>query len=246
MNGIKKSVRANKALKILQDLLREGDYQIGSRLPAERELAVALGLSRSALREGLALLEAEGLIWRHVGQGTFVGARAANDKKSLSLISEFTNPMEVMEVRIALEPHLAALAAIRATPAEIAHMERCVQKSETAPNAQTYELWDGTLHRVLAGATHNTLMIAVFNAINEIRTQTAWGRLRGSVFTPARRSEYCRQHEAFVDAIAERDAERAEMMMRDHLESVQRNLLTVNRSRGLQKATEEMISYDES
>jgi len=68
-------------------LLISGRYPAQSRLPPERELAVLLGVSRSGLREGLEILEAEGRIWRHVGKGTFVGPRPIQAATGLDLVS---------------------------------------------------------------------------------------------------------------------------------------------------------------
>lgn len=220
--------RAQEALRRLRKLLEGGRYPVNSRLPPERRLAVELGLSRSALREGLALLEAEGRIWRHVGRGTFVGGRPARRPGELSLVSGLTNPAEVMEVRLLLEPRIAAMAALRATAADLAHMEHCLRKSEAARDAQAYELWDGRLHRAVAEAAHNGLLLALFDAMNAVRGETAWGRLREAVFTPARQRAYCAQHRAFVAAIAERDLPKAEVLMRRHIETVRRNLVSAD------------------
>src|SRR5262249_47388564 len=153
-NGFKMR-RRDRAVNKLAGLLQGTDYPPNSRLPPERELSVMLSLSRSALREGLEVLEAEGRIWRHVGQGTFVGTRPAPEPATLSLISARTSPSEVLETRLLVEPLLARLAALRASEAEIAQMQRLLEKSEAARDAKTWELWDGRLHRAVAEAAHN-------------------------------------------------------------------------------------------
>ena len=68
----------------LSAVLESPDYPANSRLPAERALSVQLGLSRSALREALEILEAQGKVWRHVGQGTFIGTRPAPEPAALT------------------------------------------------------------------------------------------------------------------------------------------------------------------
>lgn len=218
--------RAEKALAKLRDLLESGRFPSTSRLPPERQLARELDISRSALREALEQLEAEGKIWRHVGQGTFVGARPVRQPRGLSLVSDMTNPAEVMQVRLLLEPQIARLAALHATPDDIAHMRTCLRKSTAAHDAATYERWDGTLHRAVAEAARNTLLLTIFDAVNTVRTQTAWGRLRQATLTPERQAAYNAQHGAFIDAIAQRDMARAESLMRAHVQSVQDNLLS--------------------
>lgn len=196
-----------------------------SRLPPERELASMLGLSRSALREGLELLEAEGRIWRHVGKGTFVGERPVNELVHLNLLSEMTNPEEVVEVRLLFEPLIAGLAALRATPAEIAHMEHLLEKGEAARDAVAWERWDAALHRAVAQAARNKLLLAIFDAFNGMRRQAAWGKLRGTVLTTDRLSLYRAHHREYVAAIADRDGPRAEQAMRRHLQMVRDNML---------------------
>src|SRR3982750_4454473 len=79
--------RRERAMAKLSALLESPEYPANSRLPAERDLSVQLDLSRSALREALEVLEAEGKVWRHVGQGTFVGTRPAPEPAALSLIT---------------------------------------------------------------------------------------------------------------------------------------------------------------
>ncbi len=217
--------RKDRALNSLAALLEQAEYAAGSRLPPERDLATRLKLSRSALREGLEVLEAEGRIWRHVGQGTFVGNRPSPQPAALSLITARTSPSEVLEARLLVEPLLARMAALRATEAEVTHMQRLLEKSEAARDAKTWELWDGRLHRAVAEAAHNGLLLSIFDAFNAMRSQAKWSALRQAALTPARHAAYCAHHRAYVDAIAARDATRAEDVMRRHIESVRDGLL---------------------
>src|SRR5690242_17673471 len=83
------------------------------RLPPEVELSEALGVSRGRLRAIFRKLEAEGLIWRHVGKGTFVGERSL--AAELGSLPDLINPLEAFEARLVIEPKLAGLAALRAT-----------------------------------------------------------------------------------------------------------------------------------
>src|SRR5215203_6532918 len=98
------------------------DVTVDTRLPPERRLVEMLGLNRPALRKALAVLESEGQIWRHVGKGTFVGSRPTIAQGDMSAIARKTNPGEVMRTRILLEPEVAAMAALNATPAHVAEM----------------------------------------------------------------------------------------------------------------------------
>ena len=152
--------RRDGSLEKLSQLLASGRYPAQSRLPPERELARLLGVSRSGLREGLEILEAEERIWRHVGKGTFVGPRPLGGASGLDLVSAMTSPDKVLEVRLLVEPLIARLAAMRATSSEIENMRRLLEKSEAARDVKAWELWDGTLHRAVAQSAHNQLLLA--------------------------------------------------------------------------------------
>lgn len=217
--------RRDLALKSLAALLEQPEFAQGNQLPPERELVTRLKLSRSALREGLEVLEAQGRIWRHVGRGTFVGNRPLDTPARLSVISAQTSPVEMLEVRLLFEPILARLAALRATDADIGHMQHLLERSEAARDPKTWELWDGRLHRMVAEAAHNRLLLSLFDSFNAMRSQKAWGQLRQAALTPERREAYCRHHRAYVAAIAKRDPVRAEDLMRRHIEAVRAGLL---------------------
>jgi DNA-binding FadR family transcriptional regulator len=217
--------RQERAIKKLDALLAGGRFGVSSRLPPERQLTQDLGLSRSALREGLEVLEAQGRIWRHVGRGTFVGNRPLDPPAALSAITAQTSPTEVLEARLLIEPLLARLAALRATDADILHMGHLLEKSEAAQDPKTWELWDGRLHRMVAEAAHNRLLLTLFDAFNAMRRQETWGRLRQTALTAERRRMYCRHHRAYVGAIAKREPLRAEELMRRHIEAVRTGLL---------------------
>lgn len=219
--------RRERALAQLSALLESPDYPANSRLPAERDLSVQLGISRSALREALEVLEARGRIWRHVGRGTFVGSRPAAESATLDLITPLTSPSEVLETRLLVEPLLARMAALRATEAEIAEMKRLLEKHETAHDDETWELWDGRLHRAVAKAAHNNLLLAIFDAFNATRRQAKWSALRQETLTPDSHAAYYAQHCAYVAAIAGRDPLKAEAAMRKHIEAVRDGLFGI-------------------
>jgi DNA-binding FadR family transcriptional regulator len=184
-----------------------------------------LGVSRAELRKALAVLEAEGQLWRHVGKGTFLGDRPLDTMADIAAITRRTNPAEVMRTRLLLEPEVARLAALNATPAQIAEMGVCLKKSREAGSWRQYEGWDNRLHRVIAEATQNNLLLALLDTLNAVRRAVAWGRRRANPVRPDPDHHSFAEHEAIVAAIADRDMGRAAACMRRHLESVERNLL---------------------
>lgn len=220
----------------LRAWLASANLPMQSRLPPERDLAKELGMGRSALRAGLAVLEAEGAIWRHVGRGTFTGSRPATDERSLASLASRTHPEEVMEARLMIEPGIAGLAAKRATRDEIGELGRCLHKAETAHDFQSFELWDSAFHRVLAQSAHNALLIGLFNVINAIRDEEIWGRMKIASLTRRRQRNYDVQHRAVLTAIEDRDPAAAAAAMRAHIETVRQNLLNPARDKAHERA----------
>ncbi len=211
----------------MRHFLEAQGFRAQDRLPPERELAQTLGLTRTQLRTGMRQLEAEGLIWRHVGRGTFFGSRplAGGPDPSGSVTS--ANPRELMEARIALEPQLARLAANYATADDLLRLGRCLERAVAAPDARLFQTFDADLHLAVAEASHNALLIDLFKSMNTVRHRVLWGHLKGDFLTADLRKEYDTQHRAFVDAIRRRDPVAAENLMRYHLQTVERQLVTV-------------------
>ena len=86
------------AAGLLRNFLDDERLPARTRLPPERDLIVRLGMSRRALRQGLEVLEAEGRLPRHVGKGTFVGARPPGSEPGLSFVTARTSPAELMDI----------------------------------------------------------------------------------------------------------------------------------------------------
>jgi DNA-binding FadR family transcriptional regulator len=216
---------SDTALAQLRAILANRDLTVQTRLPTERELAETLGLSRPAVRKALAVLEAEGQIWRHVGRGTFIGTRPISGAGDVIAITRKTNPGEVMRTRALIEPEVAALAALNATPDHIAEMRLCLQRSRAAATWRQYESWDNRLHRLIGEAAQNYLLLVLLDTLNAVRRAVTWGRLRPNRERPVFDHHSFNEHEAIVDAIQDRDRNRAREAMRAHLVNVERNLL---------------------
>jgi DNA-binding FadR family transcriptional regulator len=210
----------------LRDYLATSELPADGRLPPERALAAALDVSRAELRKALAALEAEGILWRHVGKGTFVGSRPIDTVADVAAMTRRTNPAEVMQTRLVLEPEITRLAALHATSGDIAAMRTCLARTRQADTWRQYEAWDNRLHRTIGEAAQNGLLLGLLDTLNAVRRAVTWGRLRRDPLKPSPSHHSFEEHEAIVAAIAERDAARAAAAMRTHLRSVERNLLS--------------------
>jgi GntR family transcriptional regulator, transcriptional repressor for pyruvate dehydrogenase complex len=205
----------------LKDFLTTAELADGGRLPPERELAESLDVSRAALRKALATLQAEGIVWRHVGKGTFTGERPIDTVADINAMVHRTNPLEVMGARIAFEPEVARCAALNATPSQIAELRSCMIKAQQAPTWRLYEQWDNRLHRAIGEASQNSLLLGLLDTLNAVRRAVTWGRLRDTPVRPPADHHSFEEHARIVEAIANRDGAGAADAMRRHLRSVE-------------------------
>lgn len=213
------------ALTQLRAYLAQRDGAADPRLPPERELCELLGVSRGELRKALAIMEADGQLWRHVGKGTFIGARPQDEPTDLAAVAGRSNPAEVMRTRLVFEPEIAREAALNAAADDIEAMRRVLERSRAAETWRQYESLDNRLHRLIAEASHNNVVLALFDALNTVRRTVVWGRLRPRLNRPPADHHSFTEHERIVQAIAERDMEGAARAMRNHLRSVERHLM---------------------
>ncbi len=195
-----------------------------ARLEPERALAGRLGCSRDTLRRALQTLENDGLIWRHVGQGTFTGPRLAAEPIRPSVLFELATPADLMNARLVIEPAMAAEAAERASPADIVALRSLATQTRDARDWRTYEAADNAFHRAIAAATANHLLMAILGMLSMVRDRAPWQRQHDRAFGHGPRWEYSlRQgdlHLSLVDAIAAGDGARAHAVMREHLSEI--------------------------
>lgn len=217
---------SNFALARLREFIRNGEVVKDGRLPTERAFAETLNVGRRAVRRALEVLEAEGLVWRRQGAGTFLGEKPDGWSAQVDELVAGTDFMEIMEVRLRIEPQLAQLAAMRAKPSEIERMRALAEKTGQSTDADSKELWDGSLHRQIAQSAGNGLFLSIFDVVNRVRQDEAWQSIRERARRTGTngRTSY-EQHMAIVDAIAARDPGRAGEAMRQHLLMHQERLI---------------------
>ncbi|MFC3396334.1 FadR/GntR family transcriptional regulator [Brenneria rubrifaciens] len=217
---------SNYALERLRELLRVSAIEPNGKLPTERALSEIWGVGRREVRRALEVVEAEGLIWRKQGAGTFLGQKPDSWSAHAANLVEETNFMEIMEVRLRIEPQLAQLAALRAKPGDIERMRALRDKIYERTDADWRELWDGSLHRLIAQSAGNQLFLSLFDVVNRVRQDPAWQAMRER----ARRQNASptashAQHTEIIEAIAARDPVRAGEAMRQHLLTLEERLI---------------------
>jgi GntR family uxuAB operon transcriptional repressor len=212
----------------LKDFINVEMLQPGDRLPPERDLAVKLGVPRTALRRMLAELETEGQLIRHVGRGTFIAGHippAKVPRLGASREALRTYPAEVFETRLIIEPKIAALAALRATPQEVDDMGKAIQRGRKAATLAEFEHWDAVFHRLIVQSARNGLMMALYERIDALRAGKLWGRMKEQSLTPERMAHYSCSHEEILGALVDRDSTNAERLMQNHILEAKANIL---------------------
>ena len=210
----------------LRQAILAGRYAPGEKLPAERQFAASFSASRATIRTALSRLETELLVTRRPGAGTFVnvGPRVGNDE-----VAELTSPLELIEVRLGLEPNMVRLAVLNATGRDIERLASAIERMEAAGgDSESFTLWDEEFHQLIAEATRNPLMVWIYRKINEVRTHSQWNAMKSKVLTPQRIAEYNEQHLALYEAIRTRDLEAAVTIVTKHLHAARRQLMGAN------------------
>lgn len=212
----------------LRGFITEGGYADGGRLPPERHLSDQLGLSRATLRKALDALERDGVIWRHVGKGTFVADGAprveAEQPGPMVDLAQQLTPFRMMRARMAIEPAIAREAAVNASAEALQKMRRAIERAKGATTWKEYEIQDDLFHRSVAEASDNLLLLTLFDQLNEVRRAVAWGSVTRETERPSRDHSSFPEHDAIALAIADRDPGAAYEAMRRHLGSVARRL----------------------
>ncbi|HYD99875.1 MAG TPA: FCD domain-containing protein [Alphaproteobacteria bacterium] len=213
-----------RALGRLRRELADPALAPGARLPPEREMVRRLGCSRQTLRRCYAVLESEGLIWRHVGQGTFAGPPPVTAELPAGWPLERAAPGDLLAARLLLEPQIAAAAALAADAAAVARLRRCVERGRAAPDWRACERADADFHFAVARATGNPVLVGFLDFLAGARRradwQWEWSRTYRRIGDAAFRGPHSDQHVAVVDAIEAGDSAAAETAMRAHLTTI--------------------------
>jgi GntR family transcriptional repressor for pyruvate dehydrogenase complex len=197
----------------------------GSKLPAERELARAFGVSRCSLRDALLRLEMVGLVESRQGAGTVVREVSAD-----ALVTPLVNVIaqrrqwvrELLDFRKMLEPPLAARAARYASPAQMEQMDRILGRQEQRLRAGEVAIEeDSEFHYTIAEASGNGVVLKVLDVVMDLLRET---RAR-SLQTKGRPQKSAAGHRRILAAIKRRDAVSAEAGMRHHIEEIEKLLL---------------------
>jgi DNA-binding FadR family transcriptional regulator len=179
----------------------------------------ANGHGDAAKEAGPALVRAVG---NAVRQGADSKGTDLRSNPAFANILDHTNPLEVIEVRLAIEPVMARLAAFRASQSEINKLTAIAEETRAARDSGTYEDADVRFHRTIAEVARNALFLAVFDTLHASQRDAAWRRLGENAHCFKRQTVYADFHQDISQAIAARQGEKAQELMQRHLSDVQR------------------------
>jgi GntR family transcriptional regulator, transcriptional repressor for pyruvate dehydrogenase complex len=248
--NIKPLKAAQMIARRIRDAVISGELTVGDRLPPERDLIKQFGYSRAAVREGLRLLEADGLIAMQAGRngGAVICRPDANHlAPTLDTILRLrrTTIHDVHEAQRLIEPLIIALAIERATPGDLARVRRTIDMIESHPSdAETVRAQSNLFHTLLGEAAHNNVVAIVANLIRQIVVHM------GYIGDKAEALSIARIHRKILDAIEAKDVAAATRRALRHLDASEGVLRASGKKagarRGAARSNDTASAYPES
>lgn len=218
---------SEEILHRLKEMIKTGQYGYGDKLPVEKRLAEIFGVSRTTVREALAVLEAEGWVTTRRGGGTYVKrVRNAGPVEPLTALLGGQNAgiLELMEVRRILESEVAVLAASRSTPEDIVAIKAAYRDMvENVAQGVDTAAADFAIHYAIAKAAKNNTIASVISHLHDLYMEVVKTSRHHKLKQPSFELILA-EHEAVIKAIEKRQANAARKAMEQHLERVQRTL----------------------
>lgn len=223
--------------RTLTSAIQSGVYQVGDRLPAERELAIEYGMSRPTVREAIIALEVQGMVEARVGSGVYVIRQRGQQDSPAFNVTAF----ELTEARLMFEGEAAALAATLITDSELSELESLVKRIDRENRIHgANEQADRDFHLLIARATRNTAVVLEVESLWEIRQSSRECALLLEKARTAQVKPVVAEHLAIVKALRSRDSEKARAAMRAHLSAVMEHLLFATEQRAVDEARQSL------
>jgi GntR family transcriptional regulator, transcriptional repressor for pyruvate dehydrogenase complex len=205
----------------IRELIQTGHFAVGDRLPAERELAQHLGVSRPSLREALIALEIDGTVEIRMGSGIYIGA--VGERRPPLSTATGDSLVELMEARATVEAAAIALAVARFTPAALQGLRHTLDAMRADIEEGRKPLdHDRQFHLAIASQTGNSVIVRLVAELFDARHSPMLSRFRAHFDTPAVWSHALHEHEAILTALEAHDAPLAQVRMHTHLEESKR------------------------
>ena len=202
----------------LRALIGSGEYQTGARLPAERDIAKELGVSRPSVREALIALEVEGWVEIRTGSGIYVLDRPAPGHKVPAPTTEW-GPLELIRARRVVEGEIASMVATQAKRRDFAAMDLAIQSMQKDADRGVVPLeGDRAFHSAIVHACGNTVLMETVQSFWDSRRSPLFVRLGDYFETPKSWQSAIAEHHAILEAMRARDATAARSAMHTHMD----------------------------
>lgn len=225
---VRRETLTQQVARRIQEIIMDGGFAPGDRIPTERELCDRLNVSRTVVREGIKALQERGLLRAIPGSGTYI-SRIEGDQISRS-ISLFVRGnthafRDLLEIRKSLEVEIAGLAALRASPGEITELESAVHKMRTlledvpltADSLEEFARADLEFHQTLAKASHNSLLPLLLTPITDLVLEFS----REASSEHGAPENAVRYHQAILECVRQQDGENSRAVMRAHISNAE-------------------------
>ncbi len=232
---MKRTTLSDQIAGQLQEMITEGQFKPGERLPAERQLAERLGVSRPSLREAIKKLSSKGLVDSRQGGGTYVRA-ALNEGLSdplLQLIREHPESRyDVLEVRHALDGQAAYYAALRATDDDRDNIRRAfdhmIELHQLGDDPINEARADAAFHLTISEASHNIVMLHTMRSLFAVLQRSIKNSLEKMYTIPRVFEPLSAQHEKLMRAVLAGDPDAARQAAQTHLVFVEESLQSID------------------
>jgi DNA-binding FadR family transcriptional regulator len=202
----------------LRALIGSGEYQAGARLPAERDIAKELGVSRPSVREALIALEVEGWVEIRTGSGIYVLDRPAPGNSVPAPTTEW-GPLELIRARRVVEGEIASMVATQAKRRDFAAMDLAIESMQKDADRGVVPLeGDRAFHSAIVQACGNTVLMETVQSFWDSRRSPLFVRLGDYFETPKSWQSAIAEHHAILEAMRARDAGAARSAMHAHMD----------------------------
>jgi GntR family transcriptional repressor for pyruvate dehydrogenase complex len=231
MTGLTKPIEVRRLYQQIADQIRElidnGEFPIGTRLPAERDLAQKLGVSRPSLREALIALEIEGSVDIRMGSGVYITG-SPNRSQPLGR-SLGDSPTELMQARAAIEGAAIVLSASRITDDALVALRKLLEDMRDEIEAGNKPLdIDRQFHLIIAEHSGNSILSRLVTDLFDERHSPISAQLRVKYEDRDTWQFAIEEHQAILDALEARDPLQAQAAMHIHLERSRRRWIETN------------------
>jgi DNA-binding FadR family transcriptional regulator len=204
----------------LRVAIGNGEFTTGQRLPAERDLARQLGVSRPTVREALIALEVQDWVEVRVGSGVYVLDRASRQAANEPISNAEWGPLELIRARRVVEGETAAIAAGLAKRKDIVAMNKAIARmQDEAASGNTPQDGDRDFHSAIVQAGGNSVLVETVQNFYDARRGPIFARLGGHFENPKSWKAAIAEHQAIVAAVAAHDPDAARLAMHRHLDN---------------------------